>query len=135
MQLSCSASTPFFLTCGYYQVLFLADFALVIWSLNPHISSLLTIIQMCSRARALTGLVYLMDSLGDVDQLHQLRNYPFSTKLGLVFLDFFICLCMVPVCITPSQDMPLYFDYIFKYLQINAPCKRRFRKGIRRIKM
>ena len=32
--LSCTASV--FLTCGYSQVVFLEDFALVIWSLNPH---------------------------------------------------------------------------------------------------
>ena len=35
-RLSCTASTPVFLTCGYYQVVFLADFTLVTRSLNPH---------------------------------------------------------------------------------------------------
>ena len=35
-QLSCTASTPVFLTCGYYQVVFLFNLAPVLWSLNPH---------------------------------------------------------------------------------------------------
>ena len=40
---------------------------------------------MCSRAQALLGLVYLISSLGDVDQLHQLR-FPFCHIPG--FLPF-----------------------------------------------
>ena len=101
------ASTPVFLTCGHYQVVFLADFALVIWSLNPHISSLLIIIQMCSRAQALTGLVYLMTSLGDVDQLHQLRSI-FATYLDFYSLNF--CPFILP---------PLNF---FQFFQVKCHC-------------
>ena len=51
-KLSCTASTPVFLTCGPYQVVFLADFALVAWSLNPRISSLLIMLQSTSINRS-----------------------------------------------------------------------------------
>ena len=45
-QFSCSASTPIFLTCGYYQVVFLSDFCSYPVVPESSYSLFLTIIQM-----------------------------------------------------------------------------------------